>query len=317
MSEQIRSWPDGLFYYSVASTANVREQLSKVQQASKLLRALSDASTVNTNGDKLQDILTGLSLGNSTQRHKYRVLYDTTNDLFLVQRNSGTDASKTWVELLRIDSSGNVTTTGTLSTDSLTTTAGGITLGGTLDVNDFYIKNVDKIIGQTRTDTLVVHDSGSINSLSIAGNSLKVGTTEATPFAYTSAKNSADQSITGTVEANITSLTALSLPNTSIVTSRTFKVEFAVTAVDDSGSTNAIAIKLWNGPNGNMSDTFIYQAGGVSVNASKPGVISGLYVFTPAASNRTKVGLSCVSDGNCSIFGTGNIVATILITELP
>ena len=163
MTEEIRKHADSLFYTSAASTANVREQLIKLQQSAKLIRALSDASTVNTNGDKLQDILTGLSFGNSTQRHKYRALYDTTNDRYIIQRNSGTDASKTWVELLRIDSSGNVTTTGTLSTDSLTTTAGGVTLGGNLDANGFYVRNVDKYVGLVRTDSLLVHGTATFD----------------------------------------------------------------------------------------------------------------------------------------------------------
>lgn len=177
MSEQIRSWQDALFYFSAASTANLREQLIKLQQASKLLRALSDASTVNTNGDKLQDILTGLSFGNSTQRHKWRMIYDTTNDRWLVQRNSGTDASKTWVEMLRIDSSGNVTTTGSLSTDALTTTAGGITLGGVLDANDFYFRNVAKIVGRTRTDSLVVHGTSEHSGAATFGAATFSGAT--------------------------------------------------------------------------------------------------------------------------------------------
>lgn len=148
MTTVIRRWQDSDFYLSQAGTANVREQLIKLQSIGKLVRALSDASTVDTNGDKLQDRLLGLSLGDLTQRHKYRVLYDNLNDRFLVQRNSGTDASKVWVELLRIDASGNATTTGNLLTEAVTT-GGKLTLGGDLDANQFYFRNVDDM--QTRT----------------------------------------------------------------------------------------------------------------------------------------------------------------------
>jgi hypothetical protein len=160
----IRTWADSDFYLSSAGTTNVREQIIKLQSIGKLVRALSDASTVDTNGDKLQDRLLGLSLGDLTQRHKYRVLYDNLNDRFLVQRNSGTDSSKVWVELLRIDNAGNVTTTGSLSTDALTTTAGGVTLGGTLDANDYYLRNLDKNVGEFRTDSLRVHGASTLRA---------------------------------------------------------------------------------------------------------------------------------------------------------
>jgi hypothetical protein len=145
MTEIIRSWPDSGFYISSAGTQNALEQFTKLQTIAKLGRALSDASTVDTNGDKLQDVLTGLSLGNLTQRHKWRVLYDTTNDRFLVQRNTGTDAAKVWAERFRIDASGNVTVTGTVSTTGITITSSGLTLTGDLDVNDFYVRNAEDI----------------------------------------------------------------------------------------------------------------------------------------------------------------------------
>lgn len=148
MTTAIRTWADSDFYLSSAGTTNVREQIIKLQSIGKLVRTLSDASTVDTNGDKLQDRLLGLSLGDLNQRHKYRVLYDNANDRFLVQRNSGTDASKVWVELLRIDSNGNLTTTGSLSIASSATTSGGVELGGDLDVNDFYIRNAEDIFTQ-------------------------------------------------------------------------------------------------------------------------------------------------------------------------
>lgn len=150
MTTSIRTWPDSLFYLSGAGSANIAEQLRKVQVSTKLLRVLSDASTVDTNGDKLQDRLLGVSLGDLNQRHKWRVLYDNSNDRFLVQRNTGTDASKVWSERFRIDASGNVTTTGTLSATAVTVReVEGLVLGGDLDMNQFYIRNAEDI--QTET----------------------------------------------------------------------------------------------------------------------------------------------------------------------
>lgn len=149
MTTVIRTWADSDFYIDSSDGADLLEQFMKLQRIAKLVRSGSDASTVDTNGDKLQDILQGVSLGDLTTRHKWRVLYDNLNDRFLIQRNSGTDASKVWVEQARLDASGNLTVTGSMSTDSLTTTAGGVTLGGDLNVNDFYIRNADDIQTQT------------------------------------------------------------------------------------------------------------------------------------------------------------------------
>lgn len=332
MSEQIRSWPDSLYYYSAASTANVREQLIKVQQASKLIRALSDAATVNTNGDKLQDILTGLSFGNSTQRHKYRALYDTVNDRYLIQRNSGTDASKTWVELFRISSSGAITTTGAITAaGGISTTGGGITLGGNLDVNQFYIRNLEKINGRTRTDSLIVHDTsrlfGDVNlyrnasvaqNFYVAGTSDFAGTTTvkgANVFDYTyGVKSGSDQSISALTLTNITSLSGLTLPNTSKVQTRTFEVTFAVQVTDTSGATNSYSIRLYNGANGTLADNLIYVVQG-SMAANQPTTISGLFHFTPSSSTFTKFGLVVISVGTVTVTGSP-FVGTVRAREI-
>ncbi len=324
MTTQIRTWQDSDFYLSSAGTANVREQIIKTQSISKLVRALSDASTVDTNGDKLQDRLLGLSLGDLTQRHKYRVIYDNLNDRFLVQRNSGTDASKVWVELLRLDASGNLTVVGNFSQDLIETDTGEVVLGSTLNVNDFYIRNIDKNIGEFRTDDLLVHDATTLNEATITSLTVptsagfQVGSNDATPFPYTYAINAANQAIVGGVNTNLTSLTGLTLPNTSgDITTRSFLVRFNVTVVDTSGVSNSIPISLYNGPNGNSSDTKVYQAGGIGTAGFAPGVISGLYRLTPGASDRTKIGLTCGPTSACTVFGESNIFATIYVTEIP
>jgi hypothetical protein len=332
VTELIRSWPDSLFYYSAASTANVREQLTKVQQASKLLRALSDASTVNTNGDKLQDILTGLSLGNSTQRHKYRALYDTTNDRYLVQRNSGTDASKTWVELFRIDSSGNVIVTGTLSNTGLITASAGIRMGGNLDMNQFYIRNLEKINGRTRTDTLTVHGvsaltsvtvsgTASLTTLSVSGTSTLTGATSvrgANVFDYTYAETATTQSISASTETNVTSLTGLTLPNTAAtLTSRKFMLSGSLSVTENAGSNNLAIVRVYNGPNGNKSDTEIYRSAATLVANSLGDTIPiGPCVFTPGAVNRTKIGVSIQTVGASTVQGVSPLVSTFMVREV-
>lgn len=337
MTEQIRSWPDALFYYSAASTANVREQLIKLQQGIKRLRALSDASTVNTNGDVLQDILTGISFGNSTQRHKYRILYDTVNDRFVVQRNSGTDASKTWVELLRVDSSGNVTTTGTLSTDALTTTAGGVTLGGTLDVNDFYVRNVDKNIGQFRTDSLLVHGhtklrralevgssslfsgaSAFYGDVSFNGSSFTVGVRDSKIISPTYAVTAADQNISGSTLTNITTLSGLTLPNTSApLTLRKFRVQFSIVIEDTSGAAgNSCSVALFSGANGTLADTQVYVTRGNIPTALGYLTLSGDWQLQPGSSSNTKAGLVIRTTGTSRVRGTATEFSTIWITEV-
>lgn len=331
MTEQIRSWPDALFYTSAASTANVREQLIKLQQGGKRLRALNDASTVNSNGDVFQDILTGLSFGNSTQRHKWRALYDTTNDYYLIQRNSGTDASKTWVEKFRIDSSGNVTVSGTQSTTGQITATGGIRMGGNLDMNQFYIRNLEKINGLARTDTLIVHDTSRLfgdvslyRNASVAQNFYVAGTTElggttsvegANVFEYTYAsKTGADQAISALTLTDITELSGLTLPNTSKVNTRTFEVQFAVQLTDTSAAANQFSIRLYNGANGTKADDLVYVTQG-SMAASQPATLPGLFHFTPSASTSTKFGLAVISIGTLNVNGTP-FVGTVRVMEV-
>lgn len=338
MTELIRTWPDALFYYSAASTANVREQLIKLQQANKLLRALSDASTVDTNGDKLQDILTGLSLGNLSQRHKYRVLYDTVNDRFVVQRNSGTDASKTWVELLRVSAAGALTTTGAITAaGGLTTTGGGITMGGNLDMNQFYLRNVEKINGRTRTDSLLVHEHAKLRGtlqvgrsslfsgasafygdVSFDGANFQVGTTAAKVLDYVYAQTDlGNQAIPQSTETDVTQLTGLTLPNSSTnLTSRKYLVRFNMELVDTGGLTPLYVVNVYNGPNGNKSDSLIYQVPDTGFAISQK-IISGQKVFTPGASNRTKIGISVTSNGSdTEVAGNGTQTSTIFIQEL-
>ncbi len=309
MTTTIRRWQDSDFYLSSAGTTNVREQLIKLQSIGKLVRALSDASTVDTNGDKLQDRLLGLSLGDLTQRHKWRVLYDNLNDRFLVQYNTGTDAAKVWVEQLRIDASGNLTTTGTLTIASSTTTNGGIRLGGDLDANGFYLKNV----GQVRTGDLIADRSTNLN-----GTDTKIRGTKFFDISYN--ENGGNQLISAATLTDVTSLTALTLPNTAApITSRKFLVSFDIQLSNTAGSENFVFATLYNGPNGTKSDTAIYISSQTMPASGSFGCsFRGQVRFTPAAANRTKLGLAIQSAGTSTLLGSAaGARCTMTIQEVP
>ena len=327
MTTAIRTWQDSDFYLSSAGTANVREQLIKLQSIGKLVRALSDASTVDTNGDKLQDRLLGLSLGDLSQRHKYRALYDNLNDRFLVQRNSGTDASKTWVELLRLDASGNITISGKINTDELITTDGQVTLGGTLNFNGFYVRNLDKYQGELRTDSLRVYSSvvlpGATPELSATAGPLNLESTTsnvtvqgADVFDIDFYSNSANQNISANTETDITSLTALDLPNTNAVDTRTFLVNFSIQITETSGAQNLCVVRLYNGTTGTKSDTLLYLNSTTLTSMVLGGQLSGMFRFTPGASNRTKFGLSFFSVGSSMVLGASPSISTLTIQEV-
>lgn len=333
MTTAIRTWADSDFYLSSAGTANAREQILKLQSIGKLVRALSDASTVDTNGDKLQDRLLGLSLGDLTQRHKYRVLYDNLNDRFLVQRNSGTDASKVWVELLRLDASGNLTPAGTLSADSLTTTLSGITLGGNLDLNDFYLRNVDKNVGQFRTDSLLVHGGSTLtgaitaagavtlqSTLSVAGATTLTGATTvqgAEVFDYTYSATAASQLISAGVNTDLTFLTAITLPNTSAtLTDRKFLLEFVVSFQETSGASNLAEVRAYNGANGTKADTVLGVWGTVTGANSVLDQVVGRIQFNPVGASATKVGLAITCVGTVSIAGLLGAHSSIKVSEV-
>ncbi len=375
MTTVIRTWPDADFYLSSAGTTNVREQLIKLQSIGKQVRALSDASTVDTNGDKLQDRLLGLSFGDQNQRHKWRVLYDNVSDRFLVQRNTGTDAAKVFAERFRLDASGNVTTTGTLTAASSVSLGGALTLGGTLDANRFYIRNVDKMyvlnsveLGNggrlsfdqnssfrlTSNDVLALRLGGfdavsfdgdaanPVNGfimrssatgvapvLGTTGSDTDVGLDFATKgagrvtvngagvFNPTRGATATTQDISAATETDITSLTALTLPTTTSVNTKTFEVSFTINVVETSGSNNLVTIRLYNGANGTKADTLVYATSSTLLaSALNQGICVSSVTFTPGASNRTKFGLAVISSAICRIQGVAPVISNVKVVEV-
>ena len=139
MSESNRNFDTSLFYLSKTDLASA--QIQKLQRTAKLTRALSDAATVETNGDTLQDKLLGLSFGNDTLRRTFRTYYDQTTNKFRIQHNTGTDASPNWFSVQKIDPDGDTTIVGDLTAQAALTVTGRTTLGGTLDLNDQNVIN--------------------------------------------------------------------------------------------------------------------------------------------------------------------------------
>ena len=128
--------------------------------------------------------------------------------------------------------------------------------------------------------------------------------------------NSANQAITAATETDITSLTALTLPNTAAtLSSRKFLVMFDVSVVDSSAAANALAIKLYSGANGTKADTPIYTVNHDLV-ASKNASIAGLVRFSPSGATATKVGLAITSAGNCTVNGGLTVTSSIWVQEV-
>jgi hypothetical protein len=143
LATQIRRTPDALFYLSIDSDA--AEQIEKLQRFAKLFRTYNDAATIDGNGDAFQDVLQGVALGDLSLRRSYRLFYNNISNRIELQRNVGTDASPSWSVLLHVESDGDASLTGDLSTNRLTARHGGV-FGGSLDLSGFYLTNVGGLL---------------------------------------------------------------------------------------------------------------------------------------------------------------------------
>lgn len=132
------------------------------------------------------------------------------------------------------------------------------------------------------------------------------------------AVNAASQAIPGATDTDLTSLTALTLPVTTTVSSRKFRVTVAVGVLDTSGAANFALIRVWNGANGTKADTMIRESAAAGMGANLGAQISFTFEFTPGADSRIKIGLSAVNlAGNFSVDGTGVRVSSLLVEEVP
>jgi hypothetical protein len=144
-----------------------------------------------------------------------------------------------------------------------------------------------------------------------------VGSTDIEVFDYTYGVTGANQNISAATETDLTSLTALDLPNvTGTLTSRRFMVMFNLSLTETSGAANLIQVKVYNGSNGTKADTLVYAAARVLPASALLEQISGQIRFTPGASGRTKLGLALTSGGTCTVGGTNSFLSNVIIREV-
>lgn len=144
MSILRRTWNTSQFYMTPSDT--LAAQFQKVIDGIAPVRKFEEGSYVwaDTPGqNRLSDILLGLAYGDNTDRLKVRFYNDYTNNRVTIQKNTGTDASPTWIDLLYISTVSPylVTAAGGLTLNGDTTINGTLTMGDDIDMNGFYIRN--------------------------------------------------------------------------------------------------------------------------------------------------------------------------------
>lgn len=143
-----------------------------------------------------------------------------------------------------------------------------------------------------------------------------IGATDIKPLLYTYATKTGNQAITAATETDITSLTALTLPNTAAtLTSRKYLVRYQVPLAESAGANNLIVVKFYNGTNGTKADTLVYESSRTILANALGESITGMFQFSPGAAGRTKFGLSIASGANCAVAATATGLGTIFVQE--
>ena len=119
-----------------------------------------------------------------------------------------------------------------------------------------------------------------------------------------------NQNITGATVTDVTELTALTLPTTSGVSSRSYEVVVSLGILDTSGSANSVTVNVYSGANGNKAEN-VAASGTHEVIASTTGRITYLQRFTPASDTHIKFGVAMLSDGNCTVIGSNFSTVTV------
>jgi hypothetical protein len=176
----------------------------------------------------------------------------------------------------------------------------------------------------TSSDVIVkAHGSDSNIDIDIQPKGSGVVLLDSLPMPYlkTYASNSAtaDQSITASTETDITGLTGLTLPDTTSVDTKTFRVWARVLTKETGAAAALHTLRLYNGTNGTKADQEVFRCS-QTVAASALGTILtlGPYEFTPGAS-KTKFGLSITMTQNGTVYGNSTAtqnIATILVERV-
>lgn len=137
-------------------------------------------------------------------------------------------------------------------------------------------------------------------------------------FEATYAAKTSDQSITSGTEADITSMTALTLPSTTSVNTKTFEVHFSLNLLNSDASANFTTITFYSGSTGDKGDTEVFIRS-VQLNADATfgaASCSGFFRYSPATSSDTKFGLSAKGGATFVVKGSSNAISTIKVIEV-
>lgn len=135
------------------------------------------------------------------------------------------------------------------------------------------------------------------------------------PYKQARLSTSTGQTISNTTNTNLTNLTGLTLPNTTTVSSKSFRVTGVVQVVDNAVATRLVTIRLYNGSNGTNADTLVGTWNQVVAALASETIAIDL-TFTPGADTRTKVGLSAQLSSASSTIFNNSVVSTLQAVQV-
>jgi hypothetical protein len=167
----------------------------------------------------------------------------------------------------------------------------------------------------TKIDT--VSDTATVD-LTKSSTTISADLIRSAVFPKTIGSNPAgNQSITASTETDVTGLTALNLPVTSSVNTRTYRVSGIIKISNAGGAAGRFDARFYNGSNGTKADTLIDQSFTHVVAGSSSAIPVGPFEFTPGNSGHTKFGVAVLFPQNGSVLGSGSTQSYILVQEVP
>lgn len=117
-------------------------------------------------------------------------------------------------------------------------------------------------------------------------------------------------------EVDLTSFTGITLPTTTSVSTKTFRISGSFYIQETLSTAELITITLYNGSTGDKGDTAV-ASWAFTVPALFYYTLPIEYTFTPGADTRTKIGFSAVTGTTADIdFQPDSTPSTIVITEI-
>lgn len=168
--------------------------------------------------------------------------------------------------------------------------------------------------------TVIGAGTGDVVVGSITGGDLVLGAASiflnGAPYKQVRLATATNQTISSTTQTNLTGLTGLTLPSTTDITGRKFRVSGVIQCSDNTGTTGRlVTLRCYNGVNGQMGETLI------ATFLTLVGPIGAVqipfrFTFTPGASDRTKVGFSAQLSGAASTGFNNGILSSFDIEEV-